>query len=231
MRTRASPITRGAQMTDVHLLGDVRRRVVDDHRLDRRWRPRRQADRRRRPRRAAPTRNSAENVTLTKPGPAISSSERHAGEHAGVDDLLRQVARRAADSLGERERTVDLGIGAIGRPHRRVGRRAAVQPGEDRFEQVRDRGDGVRHGLPSLPDRSGSLTGRSSGAWHRVYVRRRGWWVGRWFGWCRRGSRMVSCRFGPSVDVPAVSRGSCGGAGSRPAGGCRGRCSRRGATR
>ena len=66
---------RGAQVADVHLLGDVRRRVVDDHRLDVGRRTRRPADRRQRRRRAASARNSAENVTLTKPGPAISSSE------------------------------------------------------------------------------------------------------------------------------------------------------------
>ena len=83
-------------------------------------------------------------------------------EHPGVDDPLRYLARVGSDLLGERERAVDLRIGTIGRSHGRIGRSAAVQLGEDRLQQVRDRGDGVRHGRASLPDADGRLTERST---------------------------------------------------------------------
>ncbi len=151
---------RGAQVPDVHLLGDVRRRVVDDHGLGR------------------GDRCDAEAVVaghLGEMGGEELGSERHvhearsgdlefgrdAVECARVEDPLGQLTRVRAELLRERQRPVDLRVGAVGRPHGRVGGFAAVQLGEDRREQVGDRGDGVRHGRPSLPDARRRLTGRS----------------------------------------------------------------------
>ena len=109
---------RRAEVPDVHLLGDVRRRVVDDDGLRRR-RPARCRGRRRRPPSATrPAMNAGSSVRLRKPGPGDLDG-RHTGEVGGVDDGLGDLARVAAERLGERQRAVRLGIGAVGRAHHR----------------------------------------------------------------------------------------------------------------
>ena len=93
------------QVPDVHLLGDVRRRVVDDDGLDG-GRPA-----------ATPRRSSAATVDellgeelgrerdVDEAGPGDLEFAGHAVEHPGVDDLLGELARvrrRAAWRAGAR---------------------------------------------------------------------------------------------------------------------------------
>ena len=106
-------------------------------------------------------RNSDDNVTLTKPGPA--TPDRSPPGSSTPESTTRCAMSRGFDPMrfGKRERTVDLCVGPVGRSHGRIGGLATVELGEDRPEEVRDRGDGVRHGRTSLPDADHSLTGRS----------------------------------------------------------------------
>ena len=145
---------RRAQVADVHLLGDVRRRVVDDDRALRR---------RLRHAEAVVGRDAAElageevvverEVHEARPGDlellATPSSA------AGVDDRLGDLARVARRSLGERERPVDLGVGAIRRPHDRI---HTVPPAisAKTGRAGRRRCQGVGHGAPILPARGHS---------------------------------------------------------------------------
>ena len=76
------------------------------------------------------------------------------GQDTGVNDLLRDLARVDAETLGEGEAAVDLSVGTIGRPHRGAGGFAVVQAGEHRLQQRGDRGDGVGHAPTSLPQNS-----------------------------------------------------------------------------
>ena len=105
-------------------------------------------------------------MTLTKPGPATSTDGRDVVEHAGVDDALRQLPRVRPESLGERERTVDLRVGTIRRPHRRIRVSAGVHevgPGdlvEDGPQQIGECDDRIRHASASLPDRVERRTDR-----------------------------------------------------------------------
>ena len=151
-----------AQVADVHLLGNVGCRIVDDDVPDRRRRRHTQpiihcnvrelrGEKRRREGHVDETR------------PRDLQVARHTIEHAGVDDRLCDVTRSTADLLGECQRSVDLCIGPIRRAHRGVRRLAAVQPGEDRFEEVRDRGERVRHGVHSLPDGTHRILVASAG--------------------------------------------------------------------
>jgi hypothetical protein len=77
---------RRTQVPDVHLLGDVRRRVVDDDRLRVAWPAAPRADRRSATSPSCSARNSGENVTLTKPGAGDLEFARHTVERPGVDD-------------------------------------------------------------------------------------------------------------------------------------------------
>ena len=90
------------EVTDVHLLGDVRRRIVDDdgHRLGRRfdteavvggdnasW----------------ASRNAAAERDVDEPGPGDFEILRDIGQDAGVDDLLCEFARVRSDSLRQEQ--------------------------------------------------------------------------------------------------------------------------------
>ena len=92
------------------------RRVVDDDDFGRRRRL--HAEARRRPRWPASwsARNASSNVTLMKPGPATSSVAicRQVG---GGDDVVGDLARVAAELLGERQRAVGLRVGAVAGAH------------------------------------------------------------------------------------------------------------------
>ena len=68
--------------------------------------------------------NAGSSVRLRKPGPG-DLDRRHAVEVGGGDDGLGDLARVAAERLGERQRAVRLGVGAVGRAHDGIGARRA----------------------------------------------------------------------------------------------------------
>ena len=141
----------------MHLLGDVGRRVVDDDRVGRRRLAAHRAGRRSATRPSSPARKSLSNVRFTKPGPATSSLLATPSSACGVDDALGDLARVGADLLRQRQRPVDLGVGAIRRPHDRVDIATPSDLGEDRLQQLGDDGQGVGHRSTML-----SRTPRSS---------------------------------------------------------------------
>ena len=111
---------RRAQVADVHLLGDVGCGVVDDVRPLARRAGARRGGRRSRQRRAARRGSRRSNVRLMKPGPATSTALHAPASDAGVDHRLGQLARVAAEPLGQRQRPVALRVGPVARPHDRV---------------------------------------------------------------------------------------------------------------
>ena len=161
----------GAEVPDVHLLGDVGRRVVDDDRA------------RGRAAGATPSRSSAatsascaarkrsveREVDEARPGDLDRAA--HGAEHTAVDDLLGDLAWVAAELLGERQGAVDLGVGAVGRAHHRVDGDIPVRtpgdPSEYRREQVGDEGERVGHV---------AILARPTGVGHERMVRQ---WIGR----------------------------------------------------
>ena len=78
---------------------------------------------------------SREKLTLMNPGPAISASAAAAARAPEAIDPLGDLTRVRTERLRQRQGTVDLHVGAIRRPHDRVGRRTAVDLGEHRLEQ------------------------------------------------------------------------------------------------
>ena len=182
----------GAEVAGVHLLGHVRRRVVDDDGL-------------RRAAAATPSRSSAataascsarnvgENVTLTKPGTGDLEVGRDTGEHTRIDDLLGHLTWVDTEALGQREGAVDLGVGTIGHPHGRVGGIAAVQTGEDRFQQVVIVAMGSDMGTPFFPKSSPDPTDHLRNADHGLGRARQGVGSGGALGWVR-ARRSGSCR-------------------------------------
>ena len=144
----------GAQVADVHLLGHVRRRVVDDE-----------------PVRLAGGGDAEPLVggdggerggeeagvdgEVDEPGPGDLGG-RHRLEVGGRDHVARDVPRVAAEPLGERQGAVRLGVGAIRRADDGVERRGLVgtQPAgttdrhEGRGEAVGQERQQVGHGCP-----------------------------------------------------------------------------------
>ena len=124
---------RRAQVADVHLLGDVRSRVVDDH-----------GARRSGHSTSEPLVGSGATGHLRQepvgehevhePGSSDLDRGAHPVEHSAVDDPLGDLPRVATERLGERKRAVDLGVGVIGRTHHRVGG-GAGELGEHRLEE------------------------------------------------------------------------------------------------
>ena len=131
---------RAAQVSDVHLLGDIRRRVVDDHRggvgnqLDA------QAPVRRKCRHLA-----GEEVVgqrqVDEPGPADLDLGADVVEGGRRHHLLGHLARRPADLLAQGQGAVRLEVGAVGGPQHRVG------PGPN----------GVEGGLQPLEEDAGGV--------------------------------------------------------------------------
>ena len=100
--------------------------------------------------------NDGSSVRLTKPGPG-DLGRRDAVEVGGVDDRLGDLAGVAAERLGQRQRAVGLGVGAVGRPHDRVDAGAAgdgverrLQPGGEDVERI---GHGTAHCAASARSR------------------------------------------------------------------------------
>ena len=107
----------GAQVADVHLLGHVGRGVVDRD-VSRSWA-------------GTPSRSSRRSTwsaiqasakpDVDEPRPADLRRSGDAVEVEVLDDLLRDLPRRLADLLGQRQRRVDLEVGELGGPDHRVG--------------------------------------------------------------------------------------------------------------
>ncbi len=111
---------RRAQVADVHLLGDVGRRVVDHEPLGAPTPAGPPAARRSRPRRPGRPGTRAWNVTLMKPGPASSAVPTPARSTAA--STASAISRGGRPSvLASGERAVGLGVGPLGRPDHRVG--------------------------------------------------------------------------------------------------------------
>ena len=126
---QASPMTVRAQVADVHLLGDVRRRVVDDDALGaaavRTPRPVVGGDGR--------ARASARKPVVEREVDEARPGDLDRGGHAGRG--RRRRAPPAATSrglrpscLGERQGPVRLGVGTIGRAHHGIDVRARRRP-------------------------------------------------------------------------------------------------------
>jgi hypothetical protein len=132
----------GAQVPDVHLLGHVRGRVVDDHAL-------------------RPFAGDTEPVVPPDPGrlgadPGVGEGEVHEAGAADLDalahvadlEVLHQasgdLARRQPQPLAQRQRGVDLHVGVLARAQHRV--RAGVLGAERRLDRPGDAGCEHREG-------------------------------------------------------------------------------------
>ncbi len=151
-----------AQVPDVHLFGHVRSGVVDDHRAG----VGRRGD-------AEPFVDSdglelfgQEAVAegeVDESGAGDLDLAAHVGQHARVEHLLGDLARIRTDLLGEWQRAVDLGVGAIAGTHDRIDIRTTGDLGEYRDEQVgddRERVGHVRHSGPEHPRSPRTVGGR-----------------------------------------------------------------------
>ena len=88
-----------------------------------------------------------------KPGPA-TSTRRLAAEVGSGDDLVGDIARVAAQLLGEGERAVGLGVGSIARPHHRIDRDIRARHGSKRrCKQLGDDDEGISHERSIVPVR------------------------------------------------------------------------------
>ena len=154
---------RGAEVTGVHLLGDIRRRVVDHDPL------------------LLGVRFDAEAIVAGDGGELCSEPlgregdvdeprsghlelARHAVQRAGVDHPLGDLARVGADRLGQRQSAVDLGVGTVARAHRGV-RGSTGDLGEHRCEQRGDGGNRVGHQPHSLARHDDHRDGSTVGGW------------------------------------------------------------------
>ena len=145
----ASPMIVVAQVADVHLLGDVRRRVVDDRAL------------------AEPGARDAETVVVREvrrdAAPQFGVRHRDVEEagarhldrrhHVAVlaqpgGDLLRDLHRRAPQALAQRQRHVRLQVRERRRAHERVGVGGVGRDAADRASY--GLGHEGRHGLGHL---------------------------------------------------------------------------------
>ena len=138
---------RAAQVADVHLLGDVRRRVVDDHRLRRGGAV--DAQGRIGCHLAHGAREEAAlqgDVDVARPGHLDPLGD--AAEVEERRDLAGDVARGPAELLAQPERHVGLVVGAIRAAQRGVGAGVlGAEGGRDRgLERGRERVEGVCHG-------------------------------------------------------------------------------------
>ena len=106
-------------MPDVHLLRDVRRRVVDDDAflVAARGTPRRSS---RATVCSALSRNALFSVRLMKPGPAISTRSADVRKVGCGDDGFGDLARRALQRLRKTHREIGLEVGALGAAHHRI---------------------------------------------------------------------------------------------------------------
>ncbi len=142
---------RGAQVPDVHLLGDVRCRVVDDDALGRHCQP------------------DAEPIVVGKHAELLGEERVVEGDvdEARAGDLERclatprsrsgndgvgHLARLAAELLGQGERAVGLSVGPIARTHHRVDHAVgAGNGGKRRCQQLGNDDEGISHGRSIVP--------------------------------------------------------------------------------
>ena len=133
---------RRTQMTDVHLLGDVRRRVVDDDAL---WRRRESNTETAVARLRGELRGdelvSQGQVDETRTGDLDVAA--HAVEIDTVDDRLSDVTGVAAKALGQRQHAVGLVVGPVRWSHDRIG--ARFKAVERRLQALAEKQDGVGH--------------------------------------------------------------------------------------
>ena len=109
-----------AEMADVHLLGHVRRRVVDDHGLG----AGDQADAQPlvgRERRHLPGHEAVRQRQVDEAGTADLDLGADVVEGGRRHDLLGHLARRPADHLAQGQGAVGLEVGPVRRPQHRVG--------------------------------------------------------------------------------------------------------------
>ena len=96
-------------------------------------------------------------MTLTKPGPAISTAAGQIAQVGGVEHRLGDLAGRATELLGERQGAVGLGVGVLGRAHHRIDVGAAGDRLERRPQTVGEELQRIGHG-----DRQSGVPGAAS---------------------------------------------------------------------
>ena len=94
--------------------------------------------------------NDGSSVRLMKPGPAISAVATPA-RSAASRTVCGDLARVAAELLGQRQRAVGLGVGVVRRAHDRVDAGAAGDRVERRLEPVGEDVERIGHEPPSVP--------------------------------------------------------------------------------
>ena len=108
----------GPQVSDVHLLGHVGRRVVDHHGVGFGGGSHTAAVR------CEIGEQSGEGVVaqrqVDEPWPGHLGGEAQVGHVEGGHEVLGHVAWRSTEAFGERQRPVDLGVGVLGGTHHRV---------------------------------------------------------------------------------------------------------------
>ena len=141
----------------MHLLGDVRRRVVDDDPL--------------RPVASAmPSRSSAAMPASADDEERVVDAEvdearagdlgrRHPGQVGRGEDRLGDFTRVAAELLRERQRPVGLCVGAVGRPHHRIDVGSAGDLRERGCQPVGEQGEKVGHGQTIVAARAAGSVG------------------------------------------------------------------------
>ena len=167
-RASASPMSVRAQVADVHLLGHVGRRVVDDHRLGVRHRRRPRAAGRRTAPPPAPAMKSSDSVRLMKPGPLTSTSAQMSSREAAA-------TTSSATSRGGRPSRLARGRAPLAwKSARSEARRTGSAPGDTvskaAWSRCRRTLDGVGH--PSFsharagadPGGAGARAAQSAGA-------------------------------------------------------------------
>ena len=133
----------------MHLLGHVGRRVVDHHPL---------RIRRRRDAQAVVAGDVGEQAgeerrlegQVDEAGPG-DLGDRHAGEVDGGEHVGGHLAGVAPERLGQRQRAVGLGVGALRRSHHRVDVVATGDGGEGGPEAGLEECERVGHGSLILP--------------------------------------------------------------------------------
>ncbi len=141
---------RRAQVPDVHLLGDVGRRVVDDDAL------------------RVGGQSHADALVAFQHGKLLLQErlvERDVdearagdlerglpGEICGRNDVVGNIARLATELLGQSKGTVGLRVGTITRPYDRIDRAVVARDRGKRWrQQISDDDEGISHEHPIVP--------------------------------------------------------------------------------
>ena len=143
----------GAQMADVHFLGNVRMRIVDDDMFDaRRWAYSEVLVSGSDGELAGEKFVRERQIEKTRAGDIDGTAHAKKCRPGCGKNLLCHFTRVLAESLGDRQGAVGLGIGTVARAHDRLSPRSA-DGGERGCEQFCDGDKRIGHGAHIVPDR------------------------------------------------------------------------------